>query len=218
MLGQNLGLERVDQEVLDVAHSLCPVHGLEVDQAHLRAFGRRVLEAIAEAVRWSLPVLFLIEDNQYAISTTTAEKTLYSHPNGNPDSFYGVPITQIDGRDVQQAHSVFGNVVSQMREDRLPAIIRMSCDRLTSHTNADDQRTYRKADDIEQVQQTGDPITRLRQRLLEWDVPAEKLDSLEAQVKTKVRKAGERALRSPEPSLSATDVVVSSGANLIARE
>ena len=51
-----------------------------------------VLESIAEAVRDTLPVLFLVQDNRYSISTTTAGKTFFSLPTGPAASFYGLPI------------------------------------------------------------------------------------------------------------------------------
>ena len=58
-----------------------------------------VLEAIAEAVRWQLPVLFLVEDNRYSISTRTQGQTFYSQPGGDAEQFYGIPIDRMDGRD-----------------------------------------------------------------------------------------------------------------------
>ena len=59
-----------------------------------------VLEAIGEAVRDCLPVLFMIHDNRWAISTTTAGRTFFSLPGGEAESYCGVPIQRIDGRDV----------------------------------------------------------------------------------------------------------------------
>ena len=57
-----------------------------------------VYEAIAHAVRETLPVLFLVEDNTFAISMVTKGDTFYSRPDGEAETFYGVPITRIDGR------------------------------------------------------------------------------------------------------------------------
>ena len=56
-----------------------------------------VLEAIGEAVRDELPVLFVIQDNKWAISTTTDGKTFYSLPDGEADSFYGIDIHYVNG-------------------------------------------------------------------------------------------------------------------------
>src|SRR4029077_6776343 len=70
-----------------------------------------VLEAIAEAVRWQLPVLFLVEDNRYSISTLTRGKTFYSTPSGDADAFYGLPIHRIDGRDPTACAGIFGRLV-----------------------------------------------------------------------------------------------------------
>ena len=69
------------------------------------------LEACAEASRRALPVLFLIEDNHWAISTPTAGKTLYSSTGETAREFHGVPIRRIDGRDVPLAATRFAAVL-----------------------------------------------------------------------------------------------------------
>ena len=66
------------------------------------------LEACAEAVRGELPVLFFIEDNRWAISTSTTGSTFYSQPHAVPDEFYGMPINRIDGRDPLAAERQLG--------------------------------------------------------------------------------------------------------------
>ena len=62
-----------------------------------------MLEAIAEAVRSTLPVLFVIEDNRYAISTRTAGKTFLSLPSGDADNFYGLPVTALTAPTLSRA-------------------------------------------------------------------------------------------------------------------
>ena len=76
------------------------------------------LEACAEAVRLQLPLLFLIQDNHLAISTTTKGHTFYSRPDGEAESFYGMPIHRIDGRHVVTAWPQMQQVVATIREKR----------------------------------------------------------------------------------------------------
>jgi 2-oxoisovalerate dehydrogenase E1 component len=158
-----------------------------------------VLEAIAQAVRDDLPALFLIEDNQYSISTVTQGQTFFSRPDGLPDEFYGIPITRVNGRDVLGAHQIFGDVVTQMRQDRHPAIVVFDVDRLANHTNADDQRVYRLQTDIDRVCQECDPISNVRAQFLANGIAEEDLQQIENEIQTDVLEAAHRSQRSPEP-------------------
>lgn len=158
-----------------------------------------VLEAIAQSVREQLPVLFLIENNQYAISTVTQGKTFFSRPDAVPDEFYGVSIRRVNGRDVQEAHQAFGEVIAHLRQERQPAIVVFDIDRLTNHTNADNQQVYRSQEEIDRVRQESDPLTILRDRLLAQGVSEEALQQLEADVKSAVLEAALRSQRSPDP-------------------
>ncbi len=159
-----------------------------------------VLEAIAEAVRWELPVLFIIEDNHFSISTRTGGKTFYSHPGGHqPDEFYGLKIHRIDGRDPIQCHQHFGIVVDEVRSTRAPGLVIMDVERLVDHTNADDQRVYRETADIERARSESDPIPRLAQALLSAGVKKKALNTLEADIRSQVRAAVSQAQNSRDP-------------------
>lgn len=156
------------------------------------------LEAVAEAVRARLPVLFLIEDNGYAISTRTAGNTFFHLPTGPAREFYGLPIHRMDGRDVRACAKALGPIVAGVRTGQ-PALVVMEVDRLTHHTNADDERVYRDDAEMKRVRAQSDPISRLRAALLAEGVAESRLAELEAGVESEVRAAAERALRSPIP-------------------
>lgn len=135
------------------------------------------MEAVAEAVRAQLPVLFLIEDNGYAISTRTAGNTFYKLPSGPASEFYGLPVERLDGRDVIACEVAFGEIVARVRQGR-PALVVMEVDRLTHHTNADDERIYRSEAEIREARANGDPIARLRARLLSEGVSPDYLNDM----------------------------------------
>ena len=141
-----------------------------------------VIEAIGHAVREELPVLFLIQDNHYAISTKTPGQTFYSRPDGEADEFYGVPIRRIDGRDTVAATEAFGEVIGGIRKDRAPRIAIFEVERLHNHTNADDQRVYRSPDEIAAAAETGDPVALLRAQLIERGISEEELAAEEDEI------------------------------------
>lgn len=156
------------------------------------------LEAIAEAVRAQLPLLFLIEDNGYGISTRTAGNTFYHLPSGPASEFYGLPVHRLDGRDVLACDRAFGPVVASVRR-RSPALVVMEVERLTHHTNADDERVYRDELEIRKVRHSADPIERLRECLVAAGVSTTRLHDIVAEVDAEVRAAAEGALLVPNP-------------------
>ncbi len=158
-----------------------------------------VFEAIGEAARERLPVLFWIEDNGYAISTHTEGRTFYDTVLGPANDFLGVPITRADGRDPVMLDIIAGHVINEMRENRRPAIMVVRCERLTHHTNADDESVYRTEDERAEARASGDPIVFMRDHLVADGVPAAELTALEAEVETEVRAAAARALQAPDP-------------------
>ncbi len=157
------------------------------------------LEAVAEAVRCTLPVLFLVEDNRLAISTRTTGRTFFSLPEGDAPSFYGLPILRVDGRDARACANLFGQLVGELRRSRGPALCVMSVERLADHSNADDERVYRDARERSEARQTGDPVALLRTALLSDGVTESALRALEAGVETEVLAAVDEALRQPLP-------------------
>jgi 2-oxoisovalerate dehydrogenase E1 component len=162
-------------------------------------------EAVAEAVRANLPVLFLVEDNRFALSTVTKGNTFYSLPGGDAESFYGLPIHRIDGVDTMATYNTFGEVVSGIRETRGPKIVIFNVERLESHTNADDQSMYRTQAELKHAMDNADPCARLRADMLANGVSESQIKAIEAEVKSAVDTAFHIARKgtTPRPELSA---------------
>ena len=158
-----------------------------------------VLEAIAEAVRWRLPVFFLIEDNSYAISTRTGGRTFYSTPERDLETFYGLAIHRVDGSDPIACGEMFGALVGAIRDTRGPALCVMTVARLSDHTNADDEAVYRKPDELRHIRATADPIAKLRIWLLNAGIEEERIEALERAVATETRAAAEQVLEHDAP-------------------
>lgn len=158
-----------------------------------------VLEAIAEAVRWRLPVFFLIEDNSYAISTRTGGKTFYSTPDGDPETFCGLAIHRVDGSDPIACAEAFGALVGTVRDTRGPALCVMKVARLCDHTNADDETVYRTPDERRHLRATADPVAKLRVWLMSAGVGEERISALDRAIAAETRAAAEQALEHDAP-------------------
>lgn len=162
------------------------------------------LEAIADAVRDQLPVMFFIEDNGWAISTETRGKTFWSLPGGKATEFLGLPIDYVDGRRASTASEQLGQIVKRMRETRGPAIVVFRVERLQSHTNADDQTVYRSADSIRTAQSTGDPLKILADELRASGVSDERLETMRREITAELEAAELAAASGPEPLSTVT--------------
>ena len=161
-----------------------------------------VLEALAEAKRCTLPVLFVVHDNNYAISTKTKGKTFFSLPDHSQvNSFYGIPITYIDGTNPFTIHEQIGNIINTMRTDRAPHIIVFKVERLNSHSNADDHRIYRCSNELKSIEQR-DPINLSREFLIRQGVNESFLQDIEAKTSQSVKEAVEIALKGSTPKAS----------------
>ncbi|MDF1841494.1 MAG: beta-ketoacyl-ACP synthase 3 [Rubripirellula sp.] len=158
-----------------------------------------VLEAIGEAARDTLPVLFMIQDNRWAISTSTEGRTFFSLPEGQADSFCGVPIRRIDGRDAVASLRQFGEIVTEMRGTRKPQIVIFEVERLDSHTNADDQTIYRSQSELSQSAKSGDPILRLETQLIDDGCDAGVLQQIRTDVEQEVAAAAAEAAQGGQP-------------------
>ena len=160
-----------------------------------------VHEAIAEAVRRNLSVVFYVEVNGLAISTRTAGRTFFDLPGGPADSYLGLPLHRYDARaGLIDALPGLADTLGATREQRGPAIVLLRCERLTSHTNADDHRVYLPADEIEAKTRTHDPLVNLRAALLDRGLAdAAALDTYDARCETEARAAAEQARAVAEP-------------------
>ncbi len=117
-------------------------------------------EAVAFAMQEKLPVVFIVEDNKYGISTPT-EKFLPFHLGLIAES----AVVKLDGRYPEKVHDVIGEAIAKARNGDGPTLIWADLDRLSPHTSSDDHRVYRALEDIEEMQHR-DPIRLLAEDLI----------------------------------------------------
>ena len=117
-------------------------------------------EAVAFSLQESLPIVFVIEDNRYGISTPTAK--LFPYRLG---ALGEQCLRHIDGREALTVHDAATEAITKARSGGGPTVIWCDLDRLCSHTSSDDQRLYRTIEDLA-TDQCRDPIDLLSQRLI----------------------------------------------------
>ena len=156
-------------------------------------------EALNTASNQKLPVLFVVEDNEYAISTPVEVNT----PGGNISklvaNFPNFYFAEVDGTDPVESYRAFEEAVAYCRAGKGPAFVHGHVIRPYSHSLSDDDRAYRPKSELE-ADSLRDPLQKMQMFLLrEGILDAEAINRLEKQVDEEVRQAAERALRAPFP-------------------
>ncbi len=167
-------------------------------------------EAMNSASNRKLPVLFLIEDNEYAISVPVEVQTAGGNVSRLVANFPNFHFAECDGTDLMASYAAVTEAVEHVRAGRGPALVHGHVVRPYSHSLSDDERLYRPESE-RQDEAKRDPITRLQMFLIrEGVLDEEAINKLEEEVEEEVQEASERALaaRLPE-SKSVTDFVYS---------
>ena len=162
-------------------------------------------EAIAEAVRSNLRVIFLIEDNRFALSTPTKGNTFYSLPNTEIEEFYGIKIKRINGSDAIDADEKIYESINESRLNNKPQILIFNVERLESHTNADDQTVYRSKEDLSNSLKNLDPCSNLRNLLINNGISEKTLNDIETKIQKEIDLAFQLARNGnpPKPTFTA---------------
>ncbi|MBX6364729.1 MAG: dehydrogenase E1 component subunit alpha/beta [Gemmatimonadetes bacterium] len=156
-------------------------------------------EALNTACNLKLPVVFLVEDNGYAISVPVEVNTAGGSISKVVSGFPGLYIEEVDGTDVVASYEAAGRAVRYARERKGPALLHAHVTRPYSHSMSDEETRYKPPAEREEEARR-DPITRLRQLLLAEGLATEaELTALEQEVLEQVRAASDRALQQPQP-------------------
>lgn len=156
-------------------------------------------EALNTACVKALPVVFLVEDNGYAISTPVEVQTAGGSISKALAHFPGLLVREVDGCDVRASHAVMTEVVAHCRARKGPALVHAHVVRPYSHSMSDDERAYRpEAERTAEAER--DPITVFAEQLIaEGHLDAAGHDALKKAVDAEVAAATERALAAPTP-------------------
>lgn len=152
-------------------------------------------EAVAFALQERLPVVFVVEDNGYGISTPTDRLTPYKL--GVLDRAH---VVFVNGRDPHAVHEAGGLAVQRARDGGGPTVLWCELDRLCSHTSSDDHRVYRSPDEIDAMRQR-DPIDVLAKRCIDGGLlSADAWEGIQAEIVASVDEDYQRAERAGEPA------------------
>ncbi len=156
-------------------------------------------EAINWASRERLPVIFVIQNNKYAISVHVSEqmagRSVYRFTAG----YQGLTRFKVDGTDFFESYRVMKQAVEKIRQGEGPVLVEAETVRLLAHSSSDSQIKYRSKKELEEDQKN-DPIPKFENRLLEAELfTVEELQQLRQEIKQEVDAAAERALQHPDP-------------------
>ncbi|MEZ4415266.1 MAG: dehydrogenase E1 component subunit alpha/beta [Gemmatimonadota bacterium] len=158
-------------------------------------------EAMNTACNLKLPVLFLIEDNEYAISVPVEVQTAGGSISRLVQGFPNLYILECDGCDLLDSYEVTQSAVRYCRSGRGPALVHAHVVRPYSHSMSDDERMYRTEGEREE-QARRDPLFRARELILsEGFASAEQLDALEVEIEREVADAADAACERPQPAV-----------------
>jgi pyruvate dehydrogenase E1 component alpha subunit len=169
----------------------------------------QVYESFNMAALWSLPVVYVIENNQYAMGTALDRATAMPELHRRGEAF-GIPGREVDGMDVLAVHAAGVEAVAHCRAGKGPLVLEMKTYRYRGHSMSDPAK-YRTKDEVDRVRSERDPIDRMGALLQEKGVADEaRLKQIDRDVRAVVTAAADFAQSSPEPDPSElwTDVLV----------
>jgi pyruvate dehydrogenase E1 component alpha subunit len=169
----------------------------------------QVYEAFNMASLWKLPVVYVIENNQYAMGTSIARASAETELYKRGISFE-IPGEEVDGMDVLAVRKAAAKAVQRARDGDGPYILEMKTYRYRGHSMSDPAK-YRSKEEVEKMRSQHDPIEQLARMLVEGGMADDaKLKQLDREVKEIVTASADFAQQSPEPDPSElwTDVLV----------
>ncbi|HUX68800.1 MAG TPA: dehydrogenase E1 component subunit alpha/beta [Terriglobales bacterium] len=156
-------------------------------------------EALNAACREKLPVLFLIEDNGYAISVPAEVQGAGVSLSDTVGQFPNLAVLRCDGCDLFESYATIDRALQHCRQGKGPALVQAQVVRPYSHSLSDDERLYRPEQEREDEARR-DPIARLRAHILQSQmISVAQLEALEAGVEAEVVEASDTALAAPIP-------------------
>jgi pyruvate dehydrogenase E1 component alpha subunit len=161
----------------------------------------QVYESFNMAQLWKLPVVYVIENNKYAMGTSVERSHAHRDLSKRGLSF-NIPGYQVDGMDVRAVKEAGEKAIAHARSGEGPVILEMLTYRYRGHSMSDPAK-YRTKDEVEKMRTTHDPIEMVRARLLEQKSADEAaIKKIENEVKAIVNEAAEFASHEPEPDVS----------------
>ncbi len=200
---RRLGLHTISSVIAaQLPHAVGAAYALqyrrERDRAVLTTFGDGATsegewhESVNFAAVHKLPIVFLCENNEWAISTPLskqmAQPDVYKRADG-----YGLPGVVVDGMDAVACYAAVREALERARAGGGPTLVEAKCYRFLSHTTDDDDRTYRSREEVAE-RRKDDPVPRLERLLLEHSIlTAQDVEALKRSILEEINDATDRA-------------------------
>jgi len=161
----------------------------------------QVYESFNMAELWKLPVVYVIENNRYAMGTSVTRASAQTDFSRRGLSF-NIPGEKVDGMDVRAVKAAGEKAVAWCRGGKGPYILEMETYRYRGHSMSDPAR-YRTREEVNEVREHHDPIDKIRARIIERKFATDdELKKIETEVRDRIVAAAEFAQKSPEPDPS----------------
>jgi pyruvate dehydrogenase E1 component alpha subunit len=161
----------------------------------------QVFESFNMAALWNLPVLYIIENNQYSMGTSLCRSTAMTDLSKKGLSF-GIDGKRVDAMDIEQVYDLGMQAAEYVRSGNGPFILEMLTYRYRGHSMSDPAK-YRSKEEVEEYKQNRDPIEQARKRILDLKYATEDvLGMIESKIKAVIKDTVEFCEDSPEPDES----------------
>jgi pyruvate dehydrogenase E1 component alpha subunit len=158
----------------------------------------QVYESFNMAELWKLPVVYIVENNRYAMGTSVGRSSALTDFSKRGQSF-NIPGEQVDGMDVRAVKASATSAAEWCRAGNGPMILEMQTYRYRGHSMSDPAK-YRSKDEVQKMREERDPIEQVRARLLtSKQANEDDLKKIDAAIRAVVAEAAEFASQEPEP-------------------
>ena len=168
----------------------------------------QVYESFNMASLWQLPIIFVIENNGYAMGTAVKRGSAETHfyRRGTAFRIPGLPVNGMDVLEVRQATNI---AVDYVRAGNGPVLLELNTYRYRGHSMSDPAK-YRSREEVQEMRDKHDPIDQAREELLKRGIADDQIKEIDKRLRKVVTDAADFAENSPEPDLSelATDILV----------
>ncbi|WP_168464096.1 pyruvate dehydrogenase (acetyl-transferring) E1 component subunit alpha [Wolbachia endosymbiont of Ctenocephalides felis wCfeT] len=159
----------------------------------------QIYESFNMAALWKLPVVYIIENNGYAMGTSVERSTAATELYKRGESF-GIPGKQVDGMNFFSAYEATQEAAEHVRSRKGPILLEMKTYRYRGHSMSD-PATYRSKEEVDDMKQNHDPIDTLKKYIIKETIASEEeCKTIDKEIRESVKKAEDFAKSSKEPS------------------
>ncbi len=159
-----------------------------------------VSEALQFAVLKQLPIIYLVQDNEWGISVSAAEARAMDACE-YAEGFKGLNTIKVDGTDFFESYKVMSDVISDVRKNKRPWLVQAKVSLLNHHTSGVRKEFYRSAEDLAKHFEN-DPLPKFKNALLQNGFTEDDVFSIETEVRKNVQQDFDSAINAPDPSPS----------------